>query len=64
MAGGTGKEELDSLHQNSVLVRTTHFSVNYADITIRWGLYESALRYIGWPIVPGFDLCGVVEWAG
>jgi len=64
MVGGTDNEELESLHCNAVLVRTSHFSVNYADITIRWGLYESALKYIGWPIVPGFDLCGVVEWAG
>jgi NADPH:quinone reductase-like Zn-dependent oxidoreductase len=22
------------------------------------------LRYIGWPIIPGFDFSGVVEWAG
>lgn len=41
-----------------------YFSVNYADVTIRWGLYESALRYVGWPIVPGFDVSGVVEAAG
>ena len=34
------------------------FSINYADICIRWGLYESALRYVGWPIIPGFDLAG------
>jgi synaptic vesicle membrane protein VAT-1 len=47
-----------------VLVRTSFFSVNYADVTIRWGLYESALRYIGWPIVPGFDFSGKVVWAG
>lgn len=34
------------------------FSINYADICIRWGLYESALRYVGWPIIPGFDIAG------
>ena len=34
------------------------FSINYADVCIRWGLYESALRFVGWPIVPGFDLAG------
>ena len=34
------------------------FSINYADICIRWGLYESALRFVGWPIIPGFDLAG------
>jgi NADPH:quinone reductase-like Zn-dependent oxidoreductase len=38
--------------------------VNYADVTIRWGLYESALRFVGWPIVPGFDVSGTVEHAG
>jgi hypothetical protein len=47
-----------------VLINTSYFSINYADITIRWGLYESALRYVGWPIVPGFDFSGVVAWAG
>ena len=46
------------------VVRVSHFSVNYADVTIRWGLYESAIRYVGYPIVPGFDFAGVVEQAG
>lgn len=49
---------------NHVLVKTSYFSVNYADVCIRWGLYESALRYVGWPIVPGFDFSGTVMWAG
>jgi len=53
-----------ALPSHCVIVRIGYFSVNYADICIRWGLYESALRYVGWPIVPGFDLSGVVEWAG
>jgi NADPH:quinone reductase-like Zn-dependent oxidoreductase len=39
-------------------------TVNYADVCIRWGLYESALRYVGWPIVPGFDFSGAVLRAG
>lgn len=51
-------------HPNLVLVKINYFSINYADICIRWGLYESALRYVGWPIVPGFDFSGVVEEAG
>jgi synaptic vesicle membrane protein VAT-1 len=46
-----------------VLVRVSYFSINYADVTIRWGLYESALRYVGWPIVPGFDFSGRIEMA-
>ena len=44
-----------------VVVRITHFSVNYADVTIRWGLYESAIKFVGYPIVPGFDFSGIVE---
>ncbi|KAL3823829.1 hypothetical protein ACHAXA_004101 [Cyclostephanos tholiformis] len=26
-----------------------------------WGLYESAKKYVGWPIVPGLDVAGTVE---
>ena len=47
-----------------VVVRITHFSVNYADVTIRWGLYESAIKFVGYPIVPGFDFSGIVEAVG
>ena len=54
----------DIYADDHVLVQTSHFSINYADVTIRWGLYESALRYVGWPIVPGFDFSGTVLWAG
>ena len=56
--------DTSTLPSNLVIVKTSFFSVNYADIAIRWGLYESALRYVGWPIVPGFDFSGDVEWAG
>lgn len=52
------------LPDDCALVRTHAFSVNYADVTIRWGLYESAIRYVGYPIVPGFDFSGTVEMAG
>lgn len=54
----------DIYSPDHVLIKTSHFSVNYADVTIRWGLYESALRYVGYPIVPGFDFSGTVIWAG
>ena len=47
-----------------VIVDVDHFSINFADIAIRWGLYESALRFVGWPIVPGFDFAGHVREAG
>lgn len=53
-----------SLPADAVQVAISNFSVNFADVTIRWGLYESALRFIGYPIVPGFDISGTVERAG
>lgn len=54
----------DNLPADCVILKNEHFSVNYADVTIRWGLYESAKRFVGWPIVPGFDVAGVVEAKG
>eukprot|EP00434_Breviolum_minutum_P008802 symbB.v1.2.007761.t1/scaffold480.1/size253386/23 len=63
-----GSQQLASppspLRPDLVVVRNKAFSINYADICIRWGLYESALRYVGWPIIPGFDIAGEVEMAG
>ena len=56
-------DDLQNLPADLLIISVKHFSVNYADICIRWGLYESALRYVGWPIVPGFDFSGVVEFA-
>jgi NADPH:quinone reductase-like Zn-dependent oxidoreductase len=50
-----------ALPSQSVVVRVHSFSINYADCCIRWGLYESANKFVGWPIVPGFDISGVVE---
>lgn len=47
-----------------VVVDVSHFSVNYADVTIRWGLYESAIEFVGYPICPGFDVAGVVAAVG
>ena len=68
---GFKKEEIlkdisnkSALKSDLVVVKIKNFSINYADICIRWGLYESALRYVGWPIVPGFDFSGEVEHAG
>jgi synaptic vesicle membrane protein VAT-1 len=49
---------------NCVLLNNHAFSVNYADCAIRWGLYESAKTFVGWPIVPGFDVAGVIEQVG
>lgn len=50
-----------SLPPDCVVIKNEAFSVNYADCTIRWGLYESAKKFVGWPIVPGFDVAGTVE---
>src|SRR3712207_552469 len=40
---------------HQVLIRTEAVGVNYADICVRWGVYESARQYVGWPITPGFE---------
>ncbi len=50
-----------TLPDDCVVVKNLAFSVNYADCTIRWGLYESAKKFVGYPIVPGFDVAGTVE---
>ncbi len=47
-----------------VLIRTQAAGVNYADICVRWGVYESARRFVGWPITPGFEYSGRVEEVG
>lgn len=38
--------------------------VNFADIAVRMGLYASARHYVGWPIIPGFELSGKVRALG
>src|SRR4051812_41346876 len=50
--------------RGEVLVRTEAIGVNYADCIVRMGLYESAKKYVGWPITPGFEVAGVVEAVG
>lgn len=47
-----------------VRVRVAHAGVNYADCIVRMGLYESARRYVGWPITPGFEVAGVIDAVG
>ena len=47
-----------------VRVKIAAAGVNYADIAIRWGLYESAKKYVGWPITPGFEYAGTIEKTG
>lgn len=43
-----------------VLLQTRAAGVNFADVVIRLGLYESAKKYVGWPITPGFEVAGDV----
>jgi len=45
---------------NDVVVKTEAAGVNYADVCVRWGVYESAKKLVGWPITPGFEYSGVV----
>jgi synaptic vesicle membrane protein VAT-1 len=47
-----------------VLVRVEASGVNYADVMVRMGLYASAKQYVGWPIVPGFEVAGTVGAVG
>lgn len=43
-----------------VQVKIKFSGVNYADVCVRWGIYESAKKFIGWPITPGFEYSGIV----
>lgn len=52
------------LKVGEVRVKVKNFGVNYADICIRWGLYESAKKFVGLPITPGFEASGVVSEIG
>lgn len=47
-----------------VCVRSSAIGVNFADCIVRMGLYESAKKYVGWPITPGFEVSGEVTEVG
>ena len=47
-----------------VVVTTAAVGVNYADCCVRWGVYQSAKDYVGWPITPGFEFSGTVTEIG
>lgn len=49
---------------NLISVQVHAFGLNYADCCIRWGLYESAKQFVGWPITPGFEFSGTIKWIG
>lgn len=49
---------------DEIIVEVKGFGINYADIIIRWGLYESAKKLVGWPITPGFEFSGTIKQIG
>lgn len=50
--------------EGEVLIETRAIGVNFADCVIRMGLYQSAKQFVGWPITPGFEVCGVIKEIG
>ena len=49
---------------DEVLIDVKATGVNYADVIVRMGLYQSGIELIGWPITPGFEVSGVVIGLG
>lgn len=49
---------------DEVRVRVRAIGVNYADCVVRMGLYRSAREFVGWPIVPGFEVAGEIDAIG
>ncbi len=45
---------------DQVLIQVRAIGINFADVCVRLGVYESAKKYIGWPITPGFEVSGKV----
>jgi NADPH:quinone reductase-like Zn-dependent oxidoreductase len=57
--------EMNNIPDNEcVTIATSAAGVNYADVCIRWGLYTSAKKFVGWPITPGFEFAGEVVTCG
>lgn len=52
------------LRPGEVHVAVEAIGVNFADIAVRMGLYQSAKDYVGWPITPGFEFSGTVHALG
>lgn len=59
-------ETAPDLHagERQLRIAVSACGVNFADCAVRMGLYESAKRYVGWPITPGFEVAGIVDQAG
>ena len=52
--------ELGTRAPGHVRIQADAIGVNYADCVARMGLYASAAKYVGWPLVPGFEVAGRV----
>lgn len=68
-AGGYEKLEIENApkhkpQSDEVVIQTRASGINYADICVRWGIYESAKQLVGWPITPGFEFAGDVLEVG
>lgn len=68
-AGGYDRLKLQTLpcprpSSGQVLIEVAATGVNYADVIVRMGLYESAKEFVGWPITPGFEVAGIVRAIG
>lgn len=50
--------------RDQVVINVQYAGINYADILVRLGVYESAKRYVGFPITPGFEVSGTVKSIG
>jgi len=50
--------------EDQVLIQVRATGVNYADVCVRLGVYESAKKFVGWPICPGFEVSGTVISTG
>ena len=51
-------------NSSDVLIDVCYSGINYADVLVRMGVYESAKQYVGWPITPGFEVSGRVSKIG
>lgn len=61
--GGYERLQIESftpgpLAPGHVRIDVAAIGVNYADCVARMGLYASAEKYVGWPLVPGFEVAG------
>lgn len=55
---------LEITDNKDVIIDVHYFGVNFADVCVRLGVYESAKEYVGWPITPGFEVSGTIKSVG